>query len=415
MRARKPLTEVGATNPLWCSHCRRAIITGMSTTAASRDLHVGRYRFFGSNVEFISDSLDVVRTLDIVYERQRWPLGDDTADSREEKMAASGADPVRVFAFGGEDAHVTVNGRTIRVPAGDQLAHYAHLIMINVAAAFASGLSVLHSGAVARDGQAVLLVGSSGHGKTTLTLELMRRGWRFLSDDFAPIEPTGTVRPFPRRVNVTDASLVLLGIQPPAGGMRLPGFGGQSKWMLDPEELQPGCLGGSAMVRTVFLLGASAEADSGPWTFQLDRASLGLAEAVGRVHGVVAARLLRGGPVVTMHVDVAPGARVIPQLDSLFAEADVTVLNSARGAARRAAFEGPVTIRPIDIKAALPRLLAHDLGLSGRRFLGHGADPLVALQRLHAAVAVPGARVYELETGPISATADAITEVAQRY
>jgi len=45
------------------------------------------------------------------------------------------------------------------------------------------GLFPAHSGAVARDGEGLLLCGRSGSGKTTLTLALAHAGWELLSDD----------------------------------------------------------------------------------------------------------------------------------------------------------------------------------------------------------------------------------------
>jgi hypothetical protein len=64
--------------------------------------------------------------------------------------------------------------------------------------------AVLHAAAFA-DGQkgASLIAGPSGHGKTSMTLELVNRGFRFLSDDYAPMDlATGNVYPYPRTVGI---------------------------------------------------------------------------------------------------------------------------------------------------------------------------------------------------------------------
>lgn len=45
----------------------------------------------------------------------------------------------------------------------------------------------MHAGAIARSGGALLLAGKSGQGKSTLTTYLCEHGWRFLSDDVAPV------------------------------------------------------------------------------------------------------------------------------------------------------------------------------------------------------------------------------------
>ena len=56
----------------------------------------------------------------------------------------------------------------------------------------------LHAGAVASGGKAVLLIGPWGSGKSTLAAQLCKRGWHYLSDDIAPLDPVSSrVHPFP--------------------------------------------------------------------------------------------------------------------------------------------------------------------------------------------------------------------------
>ena len=64
--------------------------------------------------------------------------------------------------------------------------------------------AVLHAGAlVDARGQALLIAGPSGFGKTSLTLELLNRGFAFMSDDYAPVDlVTGKVQPYPRTVGL---------------------------------------------------------------------------------------------------------------------------------------------------------------------------------------------------------------------
>lgn len=58
----------------------------------------------------------------------------------------------------------------------------------------------LHAGAIAKNGRATLIAAPSGQGKSTLSTLLVDKGWRFLSDDVAPIRMTpNEVLPFPQR------------------------------------------------------------------------------------------------------------------------------------------------------------------------------------------------------------------------
>lgn len=67
----------------------------------------------------------------------------------------------------------------------------------------------LHAGVVATEGQALIVCGKRGCGKSTITTLLTQAGWEFLSDDIIPFDPaTGLLIPFPVlprvRMHVSD-------------------------------------------------------------------------------------------------------------------------------------------------------------------------------------------------------------------
>jgi hypothetical protein len=56
----------------------------------------------------------------------------------------------------------------------------------------------LHASGAVLGGEAVLLTGVSGRGKSTLVSSLSQRGWKYLSDDMLPLDPdSGCILPFP--------------------------------------------------------------------------------------------------------------------------------------------------------------------------------------------------------------------------
>jgi hypothetical protein len=66
----------------------------------------------------------------------------------------------------------------------------------------------VHAGVVSLGGACVLLPGSAGSGKTTLTAGLIRSGATYLSDELAMLEGPGLcVRPFPLALTIKDGSL----------------------------------------------------------------------------------------------------------------------------------------------------------------------------------------------------------------
>jgi HprK-related kinase A len=67
---------------------------------------------------------------------------------------------------------------------------------------------LLHAASVEKDGRAMILTGESGAGKSTLSAMLGERGWRFMGDEFALLEPeTGLLHPFPRPVSLKNEGI----------------------------------------------------------------------------------------------------------------------------------------------------------------------------------------------------------------
>jgi hypothetical protein len=373
------------------------------------------YAFFERRLVVVTDSRAVADALDAVYARQRIRLPRHEPDLTV--RIASAPDPC-----------IEVGGRTVRVPAVDQLAHYAHLVLINAAASLVTDALVLHAGAVTKYGAAVVLLGHSGRGKTTLTIELVRRGFGFLSDDFAVIGSDGLVRPFPRRVNLTDNSLGLLGLTLPAGTLRLPGPGGQTKSMVDIGDLFPGSLSGPTPLGGFVFLGPaptpmteSALAEAVEWRLEVDHNPPGFEAALAELPGVadLAAK------DTTIDLTTQPGSRIVGSLDDLCARFDVTIMSHARRSTGApgggdspapAPFAGPPEVTTVATSRLTTEILAYSLSLSGARFLGRSgpAEMLRALANLQGALAGRTVGAVRLTPGELGATADVVERMVSR-
>jgi hypothetical protein len=87
-----------------------------------------------------------------------------------------------------------------------------------------SELISLHAGALSRNGNGILLLGESGHGKSTLTLELVaNHGWDYLSDEVGLLDSRQIIHPFLKTVSCKQLGIVRLD---PSWPVRSFGFGG---------------------------------------------------------------------------------------------------------------------------------------------------------------------------------------------
>lgn len=92
---------------------------------------------------------------------------------------------------------------------------------LNWCVATASGLhTVIHSAVVERNGQALVLPGQPGSGKSTLCAALALGGWRLLSDELTIVSQSdGMVQAVPRPISLKGTSIDLIGNQYPLADM----------------------------------------------------------------------------------------------------------------------------------------------------------------------------------------------------
>jgi hypothetical protein len=66
----------------------------------------------------------------------------------------------------------------------------------------------VHAGVVGHRGAAIVIPGSSLSGKSTLTAELVRAGGEYYSDEYAPLDASGLVHPFPKPLSIRNERFV---------------------------------------------------------------------------------------------------------------------------------------------------------------------------------------------------------------
>jgi hypothetical protein len=80
----------------------------------------------------------------------------------------------------------------------DALESYMHVYL----AEYAANRIFVHAGVVGWHGQAILLPGASGAGKSTIVAALLRAGATYLSDEYAVLDHRGYVHPFARPLSM---------------------------------------------------------------------------------------------------------------------------------------------------------------------------------------------------------------------
>jgi hypothetical protein len=155
-------------------------------------------------------------------------------------------------------------------------------------APFRARYATIHAASLVhpRTGGAVLLRGPSFSGKSVLTLELLRRGWGFLSDDMSIIEREScTLRAFPRPIGIRENTRKLLpwldelvaGLE---GGRRIRTPSGETI-MIQVEELFPGAVSDGAPLHHVVELDRHEDAALSWTALHPEQLGSALAEILG--------------------------------------------------------------------------------------------------------------------------------------
>jgi hypothetical protein len=211
---------------------------------------------------------------------------------------------------------------------------------------------------VARDGRGILLVADSFYGKTTLVLSLVRRGFKFLSDESAALgRQDGLVHPFPRSLSVRGDSLKRAGYA--ALAVDAPTYMG--KQVLDVEQVQPGCLGQAVPVAHVLLLsdpeGGAQEGADRELRVLVDRLDEDLVDEIGCIEGVGRLHIeaLHGYPL--LRLCAARRTHVYAQVEALCRARGMWVLDVMTGPTGAPSFAAPARLEALPRRQAVLELL----------------------------------------------------------
>jgi hypothetical protein len=242
-------------------------------TASTVDLTADIYDFWGHRIGIKSNSKEILAHFRSVY--SRFHRGDQAKDKRmEDHRAETTLCTIEVIDRIAERHELTVNdGKefyslrcktlyefdqayygTGSIP--DPIAFVTYLFLKNKYK-LVKGHHLFHAAAVARNSRAVILPAPEGLGKTTLSVQLVKTGFQFLSDEIACIDPVRQmVEPYPRKLNINSSSCTMLGITNVSeSSLRRSGNNG-TEWAIDIEEILPGSLSPPCpLAHIVFLQG----------------------------------------------------------------------------------------------------------------------------------------------------------------
>lgn len=367
------------------------------------------YRMLGVDVELTSDRPGLLERFDRLYGNFRVrSAATPTAVSRLRLDLRADDDSLR------PSVRVESDGQPpflLRADDEDQLCLAAASLAYSV-----SPRIVLHAGALARDGDGIVICASSGTGKTTLVLELARRGLALLSDELAPVDPaSGAIEPFPRAVGLRDGALAIHSWIDDDAGARARNAKGEFKRFVDPHRLPGVSLGAEVPVRHVVFLSPPRDLSIDPATserfLEIRVATLSIAaEAeLAALPEVASVRRLRDHESgVTARLGVRAASALSASLESWSQRSGSPIVAARWGAYSPPRFDREPELEPLSAAEGLPELANHLLNRRppSRLLDAHGGSLNRLLLTLARASA--GAHFWRLVVGDLGGMAERV-------
>jgi hypothetical protein len=212
-------------------------VSGSADASAAADFIIS---FLDASIAAGSNRSDVAKGMRNLFEMMVSPL-----------PAHAGAE-IRVE-VNGDQVEILLDGRIVQanLPGSSFMRSFYRQVVCYFIDRY-PGHIWLHAGCVASAIGAVILPGGWARGKTSLVVQLCERGWTYLSDDIVPLDPEGSVLPFPGTPQIRSKADRDLPREEIGG---LP----KSALPLDPTKLADGRQPLAMIVFPLFVTGALAE------------------------------------------------------------------------------------------------------------------------------------------------------------
>jgi hypothetical protein len=362
-----------------------------------------RFGILGLDVRLRTDS---PRLRDFFQHAYRWFPPTPSASRLDLAALLHGAPGVRALAAAGEEV---IDLQRSPSPENQAFVYLLGALMDRI-----DGSVLVHGAAVCFESRGIILAGPAFAGKSTLVVELMKRGHHFLSDDAAPLHrSSGALLPFPRAVGIRKG---------PDGGSP-PGFdpAGEGvlalphRWLVDPAALGARLPAKPCTPAFLFYLdpaGWSAGRTEREVTYEIALAEEGEAlQAELKEMGVVSVRRIQERPFPTLAARFVRTEHAVSDLVSLQRRHrnSIIYVEEIRPAVPRPA--GPPVLQEVPVSALLLDLVRDVLnrGEGSRLMEAHGGrvgSLVFELGSLLGAV-----RCHRVSSGSPGAVAETITGI----
>lgn len=266
---------------------------------------------------------------------------------------------------------------------------------------------LVHAGAVAYHDRGVILAADAANGKTTLVLELLRRGWNFLSDEMAALSLIdGRLHAFPRALRLREDTLARVGLAPRASQT----LRWLDKIVVDVDDLMPGQRTPSATIARVLILSDTdpVQARDDRLAIRVDCSTPAFLDQLQQLPGVLSVELADAARYPLIQLETQRRMQTLTAIEDICWATGIQLVDVIKRPEVSATFSGPARLEPLTHSQAALELLrrfegGHHSSLLENTFSGQTTRLYQAVARL-----IAGAECHRLIVGDRPLMADLV-------
>ncbi len=290
---------------------------------------------------------------------------------------------------------------------------YNHILLAVIARVRSHFLA--HASVVSWKGHGLVFPAHSAHGKTTLTLELVRRGFLFLSDEIAAFDRQHRLlSPFPRNLWVRPGTLALCGLTFP--DQDAPTW--SIRHILDIESIKPSSLGEPCSADYLVVLtnpamgGNELKNPERILHILVARTTPELVRALSDIPGVREVSPVPEARASVLRLSVAREIPVIAQVKGVCLAQGIALLDVSKGGEYLPDFRASPRLVPISNAEGTMELIRAYLGGADSALLGQEHGGHATRLFLEVADLLRETRCYRLYVGNLQKMADLVCDLA---
>ena len=379
----------------------------METHSTDHQIHL---QFFDQHAVLCSDSTAYIDLFNRMY--QRFLI-------EPNQMSSSNLIEFRVQTCSKSSSDIPVlvmDGQVFPLRHPSLMEGYVYDSILNTIISRISSHFLIHAGVVSKNDQGMILVADSGHGKTTLVLELVRRGFRFLSDEMAAIGRFDRlVHPFPRSLRIRPQTLDMTGFQKAGQNATM----WYDKLLLDIDNIKPGCLGERVPIGNIVILQDPHHPDQEKaikygkkLSIQIDQINAPFLQRIRSMRAVRGVELDVDSDFPWIIIQTDQPDTILKKVELLCQEYNTFLLNYIRKKETRPKFDAAPILEPISTSRAALILLRRFLGGNQSSMLTEAFDNDSLQLFMALADLISHADCHRLFVGPLQDMADTISMLA---